>query len=180
MGVFLSAAHIHLSKLAQGRPDIWMKSFFEWAFINSNLLLILIFFGFCFFWQNLQSKVRCGTIHYFEKSANFHDFLRKNFENCRFWKSQFFWVGHFENFFAKFFFFASFPWKLVNIYRIARMGQNFDDYSDFQKIPGMPILLQHSVLTIYFFRNRISLKHTADQIDMTIKSIDTKYVAPFK
>ena len=25
------------------------------------------------------------------------------------------------------------------------MGQNFDDYSDFQKIPGMPILLQHSV-----------------------------------
>ena len=25
------------------------------------------------------------------------------------------------------------------------MGQNFDDYPDFQKIPGMPILLQHSV-----------------------------------
>ena len=25
------------------------------------------------------------------------------------------------------------------------MGQNFDDHSDFQKIPGMPILLQHSV-----------------------------------
>ena len=29
------------------------------------------------------------------------------------------------------------------IYRIARMGQNFDDYSGFQQIPGMPILLQH-------------------------------------
>jgi hypothetical protein len=27
------------------------------------------------------------------------------------------------------------------------MDQNFDDYSDFQKIPGMPILLQHSVHT---------------------------------
>ena len=25
------------------------------------------------------------------------------------------------------------------------MGQNVDDYPDFQKIPGMPILLQHSV-----------------------------------
>jgi hypothetical protein len=25
------------------------------------------------------------------------------------------------------------------------MGQNFDDYPDFQKISGMPILLQHSV-----------------------------------
>ena len=29
------------------------------------------------------------------------------------------------------------------------MGQNFDDYSDFQKIPGMPILLQHSVYLIW-------------------------------
>jgi hypothetical protein len=42
-------------------------------------------------------------------------------------------------------FFASFPWKLVNIYRIARIGQNIDDYPGFQQIPGMPILLQHSV-----------------------------------
>ena len=25
------------------------------------------------------------------------------------------------------------------------MGQNFDDYPGFQQIPGMPILLQHSV-----------------------------------
>jgi hypothetical protein len=38
------------------------------------------------------------------------------------------------------FFFASFPRKLVNINRIARMGQNFDDYPVFQQIPGMPIL----------------------------------------
>ena len=38
-----------------------------------------------------------------------------------------------------------FPWKLVNIYRIARPGQNFDDYPGFQKTPGMSILLQHSV-----------------------------------
>ena len=29
------------------------------------------------------------------------------------------------------------------------MGQNFDDYSGFQQIPGMPILLQHSVPRIY-------------------------------
>ena len=34
--------------------------------------------------------------------------------------------------------------KLVEIYRIARMGQNFDDYPGFQKIPGMPIRLKHS------------------------------------
>jgi hypothetical protein len=28
------------------------------------------------------------------------------------------------------------------------MGQNFDYYSDFQKIPVMPILLQHSVVLL--------------------------------
>ena len=38
--------------------------------------------------------------------------------------------------------------KLVEIYRIARMGQNFDDYPGFQQTPGMPILLQHSVYTV--------------------------------
>jgi hypothetical protein len=31
------------------------------------------------------------------------------------------------------FFFASSPWKSVIIFRVARMGQNFDDYPDFQK-----------------------------------------------
>ena len=28
--------------------------------------------------------------------------------------------------------FASFPWKSVKIYRLARMGRNFDDYPGFQ------------------------------------------------
>jgi hypothetical protein len=28
------------------------------------------------------------------------------------------------------------------------MGQNFDDYPGFQQTPGMPILLQHSVIAI--------------------------------
>ena len=40
---------------------------------------------------------------------------------------------------------ASFLSKLVNIYGIARIFQNFDDYPGFQKISGVPILLQHSV-----------------------------------
>ena len=40
------------------------------------------------------------------------------------------------------------------------MGQNFDDYSDLQKIPGMPILLQHSVR-------------------MAVKSQPMVFVAPF-
>ena len=53
------------------------------------------------------------------------------------WKTQFFWVGHFEIFFAKKKKkFASFPWKLVNIYRVARSFRNFDDYPGFQKVTG--------------------------------------------
>ena len=38
-----------------------------------------------------------------------------------------------------------FALKSVNIYRIAMMGQNFDDYPGFQQIPGIPIFLQQSV-----------------------------------
>jgi hypothetical protein len=36
----------------------------------------------------------------------------------------------------KYFFFALFQSKLDNIYRIARIFQNFDDYPDFQKNQG--------------------------------------------
>ena len=39
----------------------------------------------------------------------------------------FFWVGHFEFFFEKkYFFFALFPWKSAEIYMVEWMGQNFD------------------------------------------------------
>ena len=63
--------------------------------------------------------------------------------------------GFFESDILKFFykkkknFFTSFPSKLVNIYGIARIFQNFDDYSGFQKFSGVPILLQHSVISIF-------------------------------
>ena len=43
------------------------------------------------------------------------------------WKTLFFWVGHFG------FFFASFLFKLVTIYGIPRIFQNFDDYPYFQQ-----------------------------------------------
>ena len=61
-------------------------------------------------------------------------------------------LSFFESAILKFFckkkkkkFFASFLSKLVNIYGIARIFENFDDYPGFQKISGVPILLQHSV-----------------------------------
>ena len=50
-------------------------------------------------------------------------------------------------------FFASFPWKAVNIYRIARMGRHFDDYPGFQQIPGILILLQQSVTMQFYICN---------------------------
>jgi hypothetical protein len=55
------------------------------------------------------------------------------------WKTQFFWVAHFG------FFFALSQSKLVNIYRIARIFQNFDDYSDFQKNQGVYRNMRHTV-----------------------------------
>ena len=48
-----------------------------------------------------------------------HEIFEKNIENWRFWKSQLFWVCHFD-------FFALFPWKEVKVYWLARVGQNFD------------------------------------------------------
>ena len=55
-------------------------------------------------------------------------FSLKDIENWRSWKSQFFWVSHFI------LFFASSPWKSVNIYGVGRMGQKFDDYPGFQSM----------------------------------------------
>ena len=44
--------------------------------------------------------------------------------------------GHFGFFFQKkFFFFASFSWKSVQIYMVEWMGRNFDVFPGFQKIP---------------------------------------------
>ena len=48
-------------------------------------------------------------------------------------------------FFSEKSFFASSQWKSVNIYRIARMGRNFDDYHDFQKNQGGYRIMKHTV-----------------------------------
>jgi hypothetical protein len=53
------------------------------------------------------------------------------FENWQFWKSQFFWVGHFE-FKKKKKKFASFSWKQVKVSWLARLGWNFEDYLGLQ------------------------------------------------
>ena len=49
------------------------------------------------------------------------------------------------------------------------MGQNFDDYPGFQKIPGMPILLQQSV---WLEPARVGLI-TRDDSDLEICNICT-------
>ena len=61
----------------------------------------------------------------------------------------FFSVGHFD-FFFKNFFFASFPWKLVKVYWLARVGQNFDDYPGFQPKITPPNISAGSVCNFYF------------------------------
>ena len=56
----------------------------------------------------------------------------------------FFLVGHFDFFFQQKKI-ASFSWKQVNFYRIARIFPNFDDYSDFQKNQGVYRNMRHTV-----------------------------------
>lgn len=58
-------------------------------------------------------------------------FLQKNIENWQSWKSQFFWIDHFDFFFKQKYFFASSLPKSVTIYVIPRIWQNFVVYSDF-------------------------------------------------
>ena len=50
------------------------------------------------------------------------------------------------------------------------MGQNFDDYPGFQKIPGMPILLQHSVHKNANFRTafKTSGRGLLENLDKTL------------
>ena len=57
----------------------------------------------------------------------------------------FFWVGHFEFFLKKKNFFAFFPWKLVKVYWLARMGQNFDQVKRDNTFWPMPNILKGSV-----------------------------------
>ena len=60
-----------------------------------------------------------------------------------------FWVGHFDFFFSKFFsFFAFFIWKLVKVYWLARMAQNFDQAKRDNTFWPTPNILGGSVCTI--------------------------------
>ena len=73
-------------------------------------------------------------------------FSQKNIENWQFWKTQFFCVGHFDFFFR--IFFASFPWKQVKIYWIARMSQHFDQTKCDSHFKPKPNILKGSVLAL--------------------------------
>ena len=52
-------------------------------------------------------------------------FWQKNFENWRFWKSQFFWVRHFEFFFFKKYCFCFIPMKIVKSLLVSKDGSKF-------------------------------------------------------
>ena len=68
-------------------------------------------------------------------------FSWKNIENWWSWKSQFFCVGHFE----------FFCFKSVIIYVIPRMGQNFDDYPDFQQKARGYKIMRNTVAFIFCY-----------------------------
>ena len=53
-------------------------------------------------------------------------FSQKNFENWRFWKMHFFWVGHFDFFFSKKkIFFGFFPMKISQSLLVSKDGSKF-------------------------------------------------------
>ena len=95
------------------------------------------------------------------KMANSWNFCEKILRIGGVEKSQFFWVGRFESFFTKKkCFFASSQWKSVNIYRIARVDPNLDDYPGFQPktTPASRYATQckafSNVLHVKFFKMR--------------------------
>ena len=78
-----------------------------------------------------------------------HEIFEKNIENWRNWKTQFFWVGHFEFFFwIIIFFFASSPWKLVANYVLEWMGLNFYFYDGLQPKMRARIINEHECTSL--------------------------------
>ena len=66
-----------------------------------------------------QTNALCINQFYKPKDQSVK-FSRKFFENGRFWKSQFFWVGHFD------LIFFCFILMKIQIYMVEWMGPNFD------------------------------------------------------
>ena len=62
------------------------------------------------------------------------------FENWWFWKTQFFWVGHFGFFFA---------WKSVKATWVSMMGRNFDDYPGLQQKSIVCVIISAFILLIW-------------------------------
>ena len=94
--------------LAEKRPKNTQKTFFAcyWAFVRQLPAIKVDPHQF----PSHQSILLIqGPIH---------EIFTKNIENWRFWKTTFFWVGHFG-------FFASFPWKSVTNYVLEWIGLNF-------------------------------------------------------
>ena len=109
----------------------------------SDDLLLKWFFCFLIPFLILQQPdihVGCAILMffasiYFSKPRPNPKIFAKKIENWGSWKFQFFWVGHFDFFLQNEYFFASFPWKSVQIYMVKWMGPNFDVFPFFQKIP---------------------------------------------
>ena len=83
-------------------------------------------------------------------------FSQKNFENWRFWKMHFFWVGHFEFFFLKKkIFFCFFPMKISHSLLVSKDGSKFWSSQTWQHFLNHT---KHSwgecIISAHFFRIR--------------------------
>ena len=86
--------------------------------------------------------------------TNWWNFHKKNIENWQNWKTQFFWVGHFEFIFSHKFFFCFIPIKISRIFLGSKDGSKFWWLPWFPAISLLCVILRY---TVYVFFER-SLK----------------------
>ena len=96
-----------------------------------------VLFGFCWTasWPYTLSYINALRIIQSYTRTHLRNFREKNLRIGDFEKWAFFESAILNFFFRKIFFFASFPWKSAQIYMVEWMGQNFDVFPGFQKIP---------------------------------------------
>ena len=90
------------------------------------------------------------------------------------WKTQFFWVGHFD-------FFASFLLKLVTIYGVPRIFRNFDDYPDFQQKAraGGYKIMSNTVFFFNFIYNTLAYRNHCEWWKATRTHFYGLYYQPY-
>ena len=134
------------AKYSQKQPKNTKNAFFDcfWAYVGQPHDHI-----------RWDTSMPFPSINATNPRTNLYNFCKKNLRIGDFEKHSFFELAILDLFFSKFF--ASFVWKSANGSWISRMGQNFDDYPDFQpKITHPKHFSRHCIykfFPVFFFKS---------------------------